>query len=76
MSEPAAEADVWTIRRVIAWAADDLKKRGMPSPRLDVELLLGHVLKINRIGLVIDSERPLSKEELGSYRALHSDNSF
>ena len=71
MSEPAAEADVWTIRRVIAWAADDLKKRGMPSPRLDVELLLGQVLKINRIGLVIDAERPLSKEELGSYRALH-----
>lgn len=72
MSDPAGEPDVWTIRKVIAWAADDLKKRGMPSPRLDVELLLGHVLKINRIGLVIDSERPLSKEELGSYRALHS----
>ena len=71
MSEPAAESDVWTIRRVIAWAADDLKKRSMPSPRLDVELLLGHVLKVNRIGLVIDAERPLSKEELGSYRALH-----
>ena len=70
MSEPA-EADVWTIRRVIAWATDDLKKRGMPSPRLDVELLLGHVLQVNRIALIIDSERPLSKEELGAYRARH-----
>jgi release factor glutamine methyltransferase len=70
VSEPA-EADSWTIRRVIAWAADDLKKRGMPSPRLDVELLLGHVLKITRIGLVIDADRPLSKEELATYRARH-----
>jgi release factor glutamine methyltransferase len=72
VSDAAAEGDVWTIRRVIAWAADDLKKRGMPSPRLDVELLLGQVLKVNRIGLVIDAERPLSKEELGNYRALHT----
>ena len=71
MSEPA-EADVWTIRRVITWATDDLKKRGMPSPRLDVELLLGQVLKINRVGLIIDAERPLSKDELGAYRARHS----
>jgi release factor glutamine methyltransferase len=67
----APEGDVWTIRRVIAWAADDLKKRGMPSPRLDVELLLGHVLGVNRIALVIDADRPLSKEELAAYRARH-----
>ncbi|MEO5729701.1 MAG: peptide chain release factor N(5)-glutamine methyltransferase [Byssovorax sp.] len=70
MSEPA-EVDIWTIRRVIAWAADDLKKRGMPSPRLDVELLLGHVLKVDRIALIIDADRPLAKEELAAYRALH-----
>jgi release factor glutamine methyltransferase len=67
----ADSADVWTIRRVIAWATDDLKKRGMPSPRLDVEVLLGHVLKLNRVGLVIDADRPLSKDELGAYRARH-----
>lgn len=70
MSEPA-EADIWTIRRVIAWAADDLKKRGMPSPRLDVEVLLGHVLKVDRIALIVDADRPLSKEELAAYRARH-----
>lgn len=70
MSE-GPESDVWTIRRVIAWAADDLKKRGMPSPRLDVEVLLGHVLKVDRIALVIDADRPLSKDELANYRARH-----
>ncbi len=69
--EGAEGAEVWTIRRVLAWAADDLKKRGVTSPRLDVELLLGKVLGVDRIGLVIDADRPLRKEELTRYRELH-----
>lgn len=73
-SEEASQAnDPWTIRRVLTWATDDLKKRGVSaSPRLDVELLLGLVLKINRVGLIIDAERPLAKEELARYKALHT----
>jgi release factor glutamine methyltransferase len=67
----APREDPWTIRRVLAWAADDLKKRGTPTPRLDAELLLGKVLNVPRVKLVIDAERPLSKEELAAYRALH-----
>jgi release factor glutamine methyltransferase len=62
----------WTIRRVVAWATDDLKKRGSTSPRLDVELLLGSVLRVDRVPLVIDADRPLGKVELGAYRALHA----
>lgn len=68
-SEPPI--DVWTIRRVVAWATDDLKKRGMSSPRLDVELLLGRILGLDRVGLLIDAERPLDKAELAGYRAMH-----
>ncbi len=64
-------AEGWTIRKVVAWATDDLKKRGSSSPRLDVELLLGEVLKLERLRLILDAERPLSKEELTAYRALH-----
>jgi release factor glutamine methyltransferase len=76
VSKPAAAAaeaqgESWTIRRVIAWAVEDLKKRGMSSPRLDVELLLGKVLGLDRVGLLIDAERPLDRVELGAYRALH-----
>lgn len=60
----------WTIRRVLTWAVDDLKKRGFSSPRLDAELLLCHVLKQDRIKLILDAERPLAKAELGLYREL------
>lgn len=61
----------WTIRRVIAWATEDLKKRGMSSPRLDVELLLGRVLGLDRVRLVIDADRPLDRSELTRYREMH-----
>ena len=66
-----AAGDAWTIRRVLTWAADDLKKRGVASPRLDAELLLARILRLDRIGLVIDAERPLGKHELARYRELH-----
>ncbi len=61
----------WTIRRVLAWAVDDLRGRGSDTPRLDAELLLALVLHTNRIGLVVDADRPLGKDELAAYRALH-----
>ena len=64
-------AEAWTIRRVVAWATDDLRSRGSSSPRLDVELLLGLVLKLDRVQLIVDADRPLSKDELAAYRALH-----
>jgi release factor glutamine methyltransferase len=60
----------WTIRRVLAWAVDDLKKRGFSSPRLDAELLLCHVLQQDRIKLILEAERPLEKNELTRYREL------
>jgi release factor glutamine methyltransferase len=41
------------------------------SPRLDVELLLGRVLKLDRVRLLIDADRPLEKTELATYRELH-----
>jgi release factor glutamine methyltransferase len=66
-----AQADVWTIRRVLTWAADDLRKRGSSSPRLDAELLLGRVLGVDRIGLLVDADRPLARAELTRYRELH-----
>lgn len=73
MTKPDVEPqnEPWTIRRVIAWASDDLRKRGASSARLDAELLLGKVLGIDRVGLLIDAERPLARAELAAYRDLH-----
>lgn len=73
MTAQKAEAaqETWTIRRVLTWAVDDLKKRSFSSPRLDAELLLCNVLGVDRIRLLIDAERPLEKTELVRYRELY-----
>ncbi|MEB2312618.1 MAG: peptide chain release factor N(5)-glutamine methyltransferase [Sorangiineae bacterium] len=66
----AASDDAWTIARVLAWAVADFKARGMETPRLDAELLLGHALGLDRIKLILQHERLLAAEELARYRAL------
>ena len=70
MTQSTATDDVWSVRRVLSWAAEDLKKRGNDSGRLDAELLLGRVLKLDRIGLILQSERPLLPAELHGFREL------
>ena len=66
-----SHAATWTIERVLGWASTDLRGKGSSSPRLDAELMLGHVLGCSRMELIIDAKRPLSPEELGGYRRLH-----
>lgn len=63
-------SETWTIRRVLDWTRGHFEKQAVDSPRLTAELLLGHVLSLPRVKLYMDLDRPLSKEELGTYRAL------
>jgi release factor glutamine methyltransferase len=62
--------DGWTVARVVAWATDDFRRRGLDSPRLDAELLLAHVLGVDRLRLLLDAGRMLTKPELLVYREL------
>lgn len=59
-----------TIAGVIAKSAAYLAERGSTSPRLDAELLLAHALGTTRLGLYLDSHRPLNAEELARMREL------
>ena len=63
-------ADTWTLQQLLTWCTDDFRKRGIPSPRLDAELLVGHALGIDRVRIYLDFERPLTPEERASIRAL------
>jgi release factor glutamine methyltransferase len=67
---PSAPEEQWTIGKVLAWATDDFRKRGLESPRLDAELLLSHVLRVDRIRLLVDAARPLSRDDLVAYKEL------
>jgi len=68
VTEPNPEP--WSIKRVLAWATDDFKRRGNKSARLDAELLLCEALGLDRIKLIVEAERPLAEEELARYRDL------
>lgn len=65
---PSAEA--WTIRKVLDWTRGHFEKHDVDAPRLTAELLLAHLLQVERVKLYMDLERPLSREELGAYRAM------
>ncbi|MEQ1502634.1 MAG: peptide chain release factor N(5)-glutamine methyltransferase [Myxococcota bacterium] len=47
-----------------------LRKRGVPSPRLEAELLLAKVLGMDRIALYLAHDRPLTASELDALRPL------
>ena len=63
-------AKVWTVLDVLRWTTGYFERCGIDSPRLDTELLMGAVLRLDRVGLYLNYDRPLVEEELGRIRAL------
>jgi len=59
-----------TVLEAIQKSADFLGKKNVESPRLQVELLLAHLLKMPRMKLYLNFERALSPAEIGSLREL------
>ncbi|PXA05491.1 peptide chain release factor N(5)-glutamine methyltransferase [Coraliomargarita sinensis] len=44
--------------------------KGVPNPKLDADLLIAHVLKLKRLELYLDIDRPLTEAELNALRPL------
>jgi len=61
---------VRTVAEVVRLSTDYLGERGLATPRLDAELLVGHALGLARIDLYVHHDRPLSEDELAACRAL------
>ena len=59
-----------TLRDVQRRTQSFFEGRGIPSARLDAELLLAHALKIDRVQLYVQFERPLTTDELDHIRVL------
>ena len=60
----------WTIMDVLNWTTGYLKSGTSASPRLDAELLLAHVLEVERIRLYLDHDKPLVAAELARFKEL------
>ncbi len=66
--QPHGADAVWTILGLLKWAAPYFESRKIDSPRATAEILLAHLLKIERVELYMQFDRPLSKEELACFK--------
>ncbi len=60
----------WTLKRLLDWATEYFQKRGIDSPRLNAELLLGRALGLERVGLYVQFDRPMNEAELAAFKSL------
>jgi release factor glutamine methyltransferase len=61
---------VSTVRELLGRTREYLEQRGVPSPKVDAELLLAHVLDVPRLELYLDHDRPLEPAEVDRLREL------
>ncbi|RLB20672.1 MAG: peptide chain release factor N(5)-glutamine methyltransferase [Deltaproteobacteria bacterium] len=61
---------IWTIKEILTVSSGYLKAKGIDSPRLTAEILLAHVLGVNRVSLYLDFDKPLIENEVSRYREL------
>lgn len=55
---------IWTPLNILQWAVPFLAQKGISNPRLDVELMIAHVLQSDRLKVYLQFDRPLDVEEL------------
>jgi release factor glutamine methyltransferase len=59
-----------TLLEILRRATGYLTAHGSSSPRLDAEVLLAHVLRVRRLDLYLQFDRPLRDGDLAPYREL------
>jgi release factor glutamine methyltransferase len=59
---------MWTVRNLLAEAGPFLARKGVPSARLEAELLLAHTLERDRVALYAAFTQPLSTVEVDAFR--------
>jgi release factor glutamine methyltransferase len=65
-----AVPEYWTVLSLVQWSTAYLEEKGFEEARLHTELLLGHVLGLDRLKLYLQFDRPLTPDELSSFKEL------
>jgi release factor glutamine methyltransferase len=66
----STEHEPWTILKVLNWTKGYLAEKGVENARLEAEWLLSAALGLDRVGLYVNFEKPLSPDELASIRGM------
>jgi release factor glutamine methyltransferase len=62
--------EIWTIKKLLDWVSGYFADKGVDAPRLSGELLLCHVLGLERIQLYTLFDRAVDPPQLAALRAL------
>jgi release factor glutamine methyltransferase len=62
--------EMWTVRRLLEWTEDFLRKRGVESPRLEAQILLAHALGCSKIDLYVRHEEQPPEPQRTAFREM------
>ena len=62
--------EIWTIKKLLEWVTGYFEEKGVDAPRLSAELLLCHVVGLERIQLYTLYDRVVDGQPLAQLRAL------
>lgn len=65
-------SEAWTILKVLTWTKGYLAEKGVENARLEAEWLLSVATGLDRVGLYVNYEKPLTDAELAGYREMVS----
>jgi release factor glutamine methyltransferase len=68
MPESLEPSPPWTPLKIIQWAVPFLKQKGIQNPKFDAEILLAHALRMDRLKVYLQFDRPLEQAELSLIR--------
>ena len=61
---------LWRVVDLLDWTSGYFEQHGIANPRLDAEVLLGHLLNKSRLQLYLHFEMPVFQEHLTPFREL------
>jgi release factor glutamine methyltransferase len=60
----------WDVLKILNWTKGYLADKGVENPRLEAEWMLCEALSLDRVGLYLNFDKPLSDAELASFRGM------
>lgn len=70
MSISSTDKRIWTILDLITWGTEYLAGKNIADARLNIELMIAHVLRFNRMQLYTNFDKPLTEDELAKFKSL------
>lgn len=64
------QPEKWDVLKILNWTKGYLAEKGVENPRLEAEWMLCDALSLDRVGLYLNFDKPLSEAELAVFRGM------